>query len=301
MRPLNLSPSKVATYENCPRSYFYQYVLRIKLTEESVNLGFGSCIDETFEKFVLGLVKAEPIDTVAVFDASWTRYLNNNTVVFSSRFTADELRETGRSLAGQLPGAWDEAQLVPVFDQDGKPILQRSLSVDVGHGVILNTKLDILAMNLEGEIGVVDVKAPQSASNELFMANAEQLTGYQATVNAHSETFGIPKVSFVAYWEFLKKKVPGAKSKKGTEGPKICRPHPVPARSDDDVNEYVQKLHAVADNIRAKRFYKSPRMAFNTPCTLCPFAQLCIDRDPSGYVLPADLTPEQLVNARPTG
>lgn len=301
MKTMHLSPSKVATYENCPRSYFYQYVLRIKLSEESVNLGFGSCIDETFERFVLGLVKGEPIDAVAVFDAAWARYLNSSTVVFGSRFSADDLWETGRSLAGQLSDAWDEAQLIPVFDQEGKPILQRSLSVDVGHGVVLNTKLDILAMNFNGEVGVVDVKAPSSASSDLFTSNAEQLTGYQATVDAHRESFGIPKVSFVAYWEFLKKKVPGPKAKKGTEGPKIRRPHPVPARSEEDVNEYVQKLHAVADNIRAKRFYKSPRMAFNTPCALCPWSRLCIERDVSGYVLPADLTPDQLVSARPTG
>jgi len=301
MKTLHLSPSKVAAYENCPRAYFYQYVLRIKSSEESVNLGFGSCIDETFEKFVLGMTKGEPIDTITVFDASWSRYLQSNTVVFSSRFSADDLRETGRSLAQQLPNAWDEAALVPVFDREGKPILQRSLSVDVGNNVVLNTKLDILAMNFNGEIGVVDVKAPSSASSEIFAANAEQLTAYQATVDAHREAFGIHKVSFVAYWEFLKKKVPGPKSKRGTEGPKIRTPQPVPARSDDDVNEYVQKLHAIADNIRARRFYKSPRMAFNTPCELCAFARLCIDRDASGYVLPSDLTHDQLVGARPTG
>lgn len=301
MKTIHLSPSKVATYENCPRAYFYQYVLRIKVSEESVNLGFGSCIDDTFEEFVLGVVHGKPINPVDVFDAAWTRYLMNNTVVFNSRFTADDLRETGRSLAGQLPMAWEEAQLMPVFDLQGKPILQRSLSVDVGNSVVLNTKLDILAMNFNGEVGVVDVKAPSMASTELFTLNAEQLTGYQATVDAHRESFGIDKVSFVAYWEFLKKKVPGPKSKKGTEGPKICRPHPVPARSEDDVNEYVQKLHAVADNIRAKRFYKSPRMAFNTPCAICSFSRLCIGRDASGYVLPADLTPDQLVSARPTG
>ncbi|MBT9135171.1 MAG: hypothetical protein DDT34_00219 [Firmicutes bacterium] len=301
MKPLHLSPSKVSTYENCPRSYFYQYVLRIKSSEESVNLGFGSCIDETFEKFVLGMIKGVPINPVEAFDAGWSRYLRGNTVVFSSRFTADELRETGRFLAAQLPSAWDEAALMPVFDQEGKPILQRSLSVDVGNGVVLNTKLDILAMNFNGEVGVVDVKSPSSESSDRFTAVAEQLTAYQATVNAHAESYGIERVSFVAYWEFLKKKVPGAKSKKTTAGPTILRPKLVPARTDEEVNEYVQKLHAIADNIRAKRFYKSPRMAFNTPCALCSWASLCIDRDASCYVLPADLTTDQLVSARPTG
>jgi len=297
MTPINLSPSKVASYENCPRAYLYQYVLRIRNTEESVNLGFGSAIGTTVEKYILSTVDGKPNDPEQTFLTTWSAFLENNVVTFPAKFTKDDLTDTGMSLARQLAGAWEDTGYMACVDREGVPVLERNLSVNVGNGVTLNTKLDILVMNLDGEVGVVDAKSPAQESSELFVQNAEQLTAYQVAVDAHAEALGIPKVDFVSYWEMLKKRMPGPKSPKTYLGPVICQPKPVQARDTADVEDYVGKLHAVAESIRAKRFHKSPRMAFNTPCNMCSFSKLCVEKNQTGFVIPQGVDTKALLKA----
>src|SRR5690606_24919605 len=146
--------------------------------------------------------------------------------------------------------------------------IERDLEVDLGNGVRLRNKLDLAVFDRHGRFGVPDVKSTKSASSQEFTLQADQLTAYQLAVLAHAKELGLPEVEFVGFWEFLKRSVPKRISGKA-QGPVINAPEEVRARTQKALEEYLSKVHHVARQVRAGWFPKTPRMAFNSPCSLC--------------------------------
>jgi RecB family exonuclease len=61
MLPKHFSPSSLGLYISCPRAYFYQYVCKIQLPQDSVHLVFGSAIHKAIETFSGDISKAKLI------------------------------------------------------------------------------------------------------------------------------------------------------------------------------------------------------------------------------------------------
>lgn len=285
MGKLYLSPSKVATYENCPREYFFKYHLKVNEEMESANLGFGGSVATAFEQFVVGMVSGKPVDPVEVFRREWTQFTSTRIVGYSSMFSEEGLTAIGEILMQKLPDAWDESGLMVAMDGNGDPLVERRLDLEIGKGVYFRTKLDIAVYDQQLRLGIIDVKTPKDPSSTEFTLLSDQLTAYQGAVDAHKASLGIEdSVSFVGYWEFLKRNVP---KKQGT-GPYIHRPEIVQARPRKDVDAYMQKVAWVAENIQAGRFPRTPRMAFNSPCAMCSFANLCSKRSTEGLVFSSE-------------
>lgn len=285
MGMLYLSPSKVATYENCPKEYFFKYHLKVREEEESSNLGFGGAVATAFEQFVVGMTECKPVDPVEVFVKEWNHFTANNVVGYSSLYSEDGLRETGKVLMSKLPEAWEESGFMVAMDAEGKPLVERRLDIQIGDGVYFRTKLDLAVYDEDLRLGIIDAKTPKDPSSQEFTILADQLTAYQATVEAHKAALGVEdSVSFVGYWEFLKRNIP---KKQGT-GPFIHKPELVPARPRAEVDAYIQKVAWVAENIKAGRFPRTPRMAFNSPCTLCAYSNLCARKSADGLKFRSD-------------
>ena len=279
MGKLYLSPSKVATYENCPREYFFKYVLKVQMEEESSNLGFGSAAATAFEQFVLGMVNGVAVDPVAVFRREWGNFTANNVVGYSSMYTEEGLTKTGEVLMSKLPDAWNASGFMVAMDGDGLPLVERRLDIEIGRGIYFRTKLDVAVYDRDCRLGIVDMKTPKDPSTREFTLLSDQLTAYQGTVEAHKASLGIEdSVSWVGYWEFLKRNIP----KKSGTGPYIHTPEVVPARPRAEVDAYMQKVAWVAESIQAGRFPRTPRMAFNSPCSLCSFSGLCALKSAQG-------------------
>lgn len=272
MEKLYLSPSKIATYENCPKEYFLKYVRRVETEDEAAALGFGGAIGSASEAFFLSTVTGAQCDPTAVFQDRWDAFTRSRSVRYNTIDTPDGLRKIGSILMDGLPQAWHDAGFTIALDKHGKPLVERNLELDLGDNVYLRTKLDLAVYNRHGQFGVIDVKTSKTPTTEEFLALADQLTAYQCAMTIHALGLGTGPVEFVGFWEFLKRSIP---KKANTIGPYINPPEMISARSEKAIQAYIQKARWVAYCIRSKQFPQTPRMAFNSPCGLCDFANYC--------------------------
>jgi hypothetical protein len=66
----------------------------------------------------------------------------------------------------------------------------------------------------------------------------------------------------------------------------VLAPEYVPARTAEQLAEFRRKVAWIGDDIRAGRFPRRPRMAFNSPCNLCELHGLCATGDRTGLQVP---------------
>lgn len=276
-----LSPSGIAAFENCPRSYMLERIMKVRTQLTSCSIGFGSATGRAWELYLLGLLRGQSVDPVAVFREEWRQFTARHAVRYTKGATAQSLDEVGARLMEQVPDAWRKSGFTLLLDVNGEPMLERKLKVDIGNGVILVTKLDLMVLDEDGETVLLDNKATASESSIEFTLMSDQLTAYNLALKSHASRLGIEAPRRVGYWEMLRKAIP--KSNRG-EGPVIRPPLIVNHRSDRQIAQFVAKTHKIADLIRARRFEMTPRMSYNSPCSSCSLVSLCARRETEGLV-----------------
>lgn len=280
-RIVYVSPSSLAAYENCPRSYLLERVLKVRTVQTNASIGFGTSTGRGVELFLRGMLQGRTVDPVAIFRQEWRRFLAMHAVRYTKGATAESLEAIGCRLMEQFPDAWSESGYKVVLDARGEPMIERKLKIDVGDNVVLVTKLDVMVETPEGKTAVVDYKATASSSSLEFTMLSDQLTSYNLATDAHAPLLGIRRPELVGYWEMLRRNVP--KTNRG-EGPVILKPMIVPRRSDTQFAQFVGKCHQLADRIRAEEFGPTPRMSFNSPCDSCSLSRLCARGETDGLV-----------------
>jgi hypothetical protein len=281
-KKLFIRPSQIVKGDECMWAMYLQYIAGIKTRARSANLVFGTIVHEAVTKYLVSLFAGLNFDPEKHFLFKWQEAMETLEIAYNASFGPEDLKATGERLCGDFPKAWDESGLVPLIDDEG-PVLERTLKVEILPGIVLTGTPDIVAMNCEAEIVVPDFKTPASASPEEFFLISDQLTAYQILVEASKIKFGIERVDGLGYMELLKKKVP--KTSRG-EGPKVLPPAYGPRRSDQAIQAFIQKVGWIAEDINRGRFPKRPRMAYNTPCSLCSFQGMCLKGDTEGLIIP---------------
>jgi len=271
--PLFLSPTSVGRYRNCPRSYWYYYIARIRPIAQSATLLVGIILHECFNAMVKADILGIPCDPTKMFDKDWNAALASKTVEFSTTQSPDGLRATAHRLIELFPVAWKETRLIPVLDSKGEPLLEREFRTILAPGVIATARIDGLFMSVDdGSVITLDFKAPAQEPDGIFTSVAEQLTQQQMVIEAHRDAIGIETVDKVGFLAGIRRPVP--KTSRG-KGPEFLKPSIVPARTPEEVAEYRQNLLWVADDIQRGRFPKNPRGHYNSPCPDCDFVRHC--------------------------
>jgi hypothetical protein len=104
-----------------------------------------------------------------------------------------------------------------------------------------------------------------------------QLTTYQYAVD-YVFARHLGPVSNVGFMELIKRKV----SVRG-QGPSVHPPQWYPRRSHEDVQEMLAVYDTEAKKIQERRYNRPLSSAYNSPCTLCDYARLCVNNDHQGY------------------
>lgn len=280
-------------YDNCPYQAYLKYILGIRTECEAANLYFGTSIHTA----TTGLVIAESegitdYDPVRVFSESWQKSLDTHVMDFSSNWSPEDLTATGEQLVSSFVDIWKESGYSPLIGPDGKAVVEKRLMIDFGE-FKLTGQPDIVALDGELRLTPVDIKTTVSAYDEIFLVASEQLTDYQILVEGNSDLLGLEgqAVERLSFIEGLKVKVP--KTSKG-KGPRFIPPASADARSLDVMNQRLVKISVIADNVRKGWFPKTPRMAYNTPCTMCDFAQYCLEGDDTGLVFPSNSSEKEI-------
>lgn len=292
---LYIRPSHALSFDECGFAYYLKYVLGVKESVTPANLPFGTAIHAACTGFVLAEASGDTsFDPVSVFTEGWQKALESEPLEFSSMWSADDLTETGMRLVDQFPDAWKATGLAPLIDEHG-PVVERRFEVRIDNGLILSGQPDVVAMDDEGGVVPLDIKTSAQAYGEEFLLASEQLTDYQILVEGNARQLGLGEdgVAKVGFFEGIKRKVP--KTGRG-KGPEFLSPLLASARAEEQILERKQKLVWMAEDIRRGRFPKKPRMAYNTPCGLCSYADYCLKGDKSALIFPDE--PQQVISVQ---
>lgn len=278
-RPLSFSA--LNKFEMCPRQYAYHYVEGWRTAVTSSNLIFGRCLHEAIAEFVIGHTQGKFVDPVPLFQHKWEKQLSVQEVEFSSTQNSEGLLATGTSLCEQFPAFWEQSGLTALIGPGGEPMVEQKLVMQAATGVKYRGFIDLIAVTEEGEIAIIDFKTSKIQTPDSILLIGEQPTDYQLLVEVNKARLGIERVHKVGFIDLLKRNVP--KTKRG-KGPEIVGPHLVPARSEKECAERREKIGYLARQIDAGVSFKKPGMAFNTPCSMCDFRNLCLHGSEEGLV-----------------
>lgn len=276
---MQLRPSELLKYLDCPRSYKYQYVDRLEPLAQSANLSFGTAVHAGVTGYAEAIAKGNlSFDPVKTFEESFRKEYETREIIYTVH-DQKALIAIGRVLTERWPDYWEGTGLIVATDTKGEPIVERRIYIDLGQGLIVSMQPDIVAMNISGQTYGLDVKTPASSAPPGFAIVSDQLAAYRLGLSVHAQALGIPPPSWLGFMDGIKKAIP--KTARG-EGPHWEKPDLVPCNANVAQQEIVQKFHEVASDIRNKRFKRNPRMAWNTPCEMCDFRRLCYEGSMEG-------------------
>jgi len=278
-----VSASMMHSWQNCPRSFYYHYILHLRQEVTAANLPFGHCIHTASTGYIVAKFKGIPFDRAQVFRDAWDEANKKEIIEFSSIWDKDALGATGEFLLDLFADQWDQLNLIPLIDAKGEPLVEQSLRAVLPNGIELYGIQDFAGMDIDTNVVVVDIKSASSEAAEGFVSVSDQLTHYQILNEANKDSLGIEQVDKIAFFEMIKRKVPKTNGK--GKGPKIAGIEWVNRRSDRELVEFFDKIEWMMDDINRGRFPKTPRMAWNTPCGMCNFKELCHNNDMSGLVV----------------
>lgn len=277
---LTLSANKIITADTCKRMMYYRYILGIKTSVKSANLAFGSAIDTACTTYLYAISMGLSVPNLEdIFLEKWEEETDCE-IEYTVTKTPEKLVDMGKKMVNLFPQAWEKSGLMILVMPDGGPALQVKLSAQLSDTLGLVGYLDLIAMNDDGEIIIIDLKTAAASYGDLFAWQSDQLTSYNILVEANRHTLGIDAVNKLGFMCLLKKVKPVI------EQPKLVR-----ARSSQENAEFRSKCFDIERDFQQGRFHKASRHAFNNPCDLCNFKQLCTFGDTEGLIIPEDKKP----------
>lgn len=279
---IRLSPTAVLKYETCPYQYLLEEVLRIRPAHRAAPLVFGSVMHRTVEDWLRGELTGAVPDPVAGFDRHWAAAREAGGIEYAATQSPESLTATGRALITGFATAWPIFQRLLAVDDQGAPLLELKLEVQLGPRLVFVGRIDLLTFTADGELECLDLKTPSTPTDPDWLVSADPLTGYQLLLDAHAERWALPLVEHLGLLELIKRKVPTKTGK----GPEVRAPITVPRHSTADVARYAQKVCWVAEDIERGRFPKRSLMAHHSPCGMCAMTGLCQSGDTEGLIVP---------------
>jgi len=280
-KTIYLSHSSRTLYEVCPRKYRHRYVDRLMEEATSVNLVYGTAVDEATGAFMAAHALGRIIDPVPIFERTFDEEAATKAVRYSTKFDSrDTCVTSGKRLVELFVQKWLDLGYTAILDPEGKPLVQVEIRYRIEGAVEVTGFIDVIARDRSGRVLLLDVKTPSAASGETFTAKSMQLTNYQVGVEADPDRFGIDRIDGLGFFELIKRPV----TPRGA-GPEVLDPVIQAPRTREALDEYVEEMRFIADDIRKKRFPCRPLDAYNSPCgEMCEFSRLCAFGDATGLV-----------------
>jgi CRISPR/Cas system-associated exonuclease Cas4 (RecB family) len=272
---MKISANKIITADNCMRMAWYRYILGIKTAVKAANLAFGSAVDTTCTEYLRAHTMGTPIPNLEdFFREEWGRETDCE-IEYSSTQTPDKFSTMGQKMVVAFQEEWEKSRLQVFIMPDGSPALQVKLEHRLNARIELIGYLDLIAMDEEAHIVVLDLKTSAATYDPLFVKQADQLTTYQVLVDGNADKLGIERADSVGFMCLLKK-----------ASPVVEAPHIVTRRNSTEVAEFKQKCDWFYNDYNSGRFPKSAKHAYNSPCGMCDFKQLCTNGDEEGLIIP---------------
>jgi hypothetical protein len=281
---MQISPSSLEKYTDCPRKWWYHYVAKVKAKSKSATLFAGIILHEVFNTIVKSEILGHTCDPVQLFESTWNETLARENIRYSTTQSPEGMLATGKRIAELFPAAWKNTGLIPVIDPKGVPVLERKFTSVIAPGLTVLCIVDGLFMSTNtGQVVPLDFKCPAQPPDPLSTTMSDQLSIQQLLVNNEATSLGIEQVDAVGFMAAIRRPIGKTRNAKG---PEILPPSIVPARTPAQLAELRQRIVWTAEDITRGRFPKTPRMPHNTPCDLCDYAMHCAYGSEEGLIFP---------------
>ena len=253
-RPIDLSGSAVAAFDQCPRAWFLGR--EVKATETtSTSQGFGSIVHALAQAVVVGELPADLDALLARLDSVW------HLLPYDARWQADRER-------GEARAALERFLVQHTADQRKCAGAEVDFTVAVGDDAVIRGRADRVEIDDEGRIVVVDLKTTKNPPTDEQVSHDPQLGVYQLAVREGAfEALGATPGG-AELWQLRRSTKTGVK---------------VQAQDALDPGaEWVDDLvGGIAADIRGEAFPARPSDA----CNRCRFRTSCPSRDEGGQVV----------------
>lgn len=280
-----LSHSAYQRMNSCGLSYDLYYNKRLENRYTSGAILSGKVFDGVFNAYLYSMWEQNNINIAAKFEELWHKYYLS--VERESNQDDKSIYDTLKYICNLIPASVSASGIVPYATIDGTPCIQHSHVFDIGYGVKVRTIIDLIGYSKHlNKPVIIDVKATKVMADTDFVSISEQLLIYSLSAENDPR---LKDTSFElgAYWQGERKTMPGLKVngdlRKGSSYPKIILPE-LEKFNTFHKQQMPQRYIQTQLNINQKRFFGGSRMAYNSPCKLCDYSQLCIREDVTGLV-----------------
>ena len=242
---MNLSPTKISTFEDCGMKFKFRYINHYRAKLDSANLEFGKAIHTAIETFFLdGQLPAE------IFQEIWSGF-ENAELNYSRYDNWEKLMESGTQLM-ELFIKEEATKFIDCYAmEDWLKFRVDSQTNFWGRGDWIGR---VRLPDDETVNAIVDFKTSSKKYDESQIDLNDQLTGYYH--GGKKYPFEIDRVIYVV---FVKTKTPYIQWVIGK-------------RNSDQVNEFLQKVKYYNDEICRGNFYKK----YGLGCQWCDYQALCL-------------------------
>ena len=177
------SPSKLATYRECPQRYKFRYIDGLKRAGQSVEQFLGTAVHQALETLYEGLLKGRTLSseqTAAVFDGEWEKGFSSVLPGPGGIPHREEWAAVGRQCVTNY-----HRQYHP-FDQDSTVGLERRIGFPIeveGKAYPLEGFIDRLALSkVDGAFEIHDYKTAKTLPAQAYVDQDWQLGLYEIAV-----------------------------------------------------------------------------------------------------------------------
>lgn len=243
--PKRMSPSALARFEECPKAFEYQYVLKTEGEDRpSPVLVVGNAIHAALERF-FGLPTQDRSEDVLhqALRSVWPQYIKDGAF-----FDKDEEIDAGRDALALLSRFWETE------DCTVKPRMREDwVSCGLPNGLRVFGRVDRID-DVEGGIAVVDYKTGKRAVSEKELPQTPAAKVYAL---AAQDRFRLPVMEVRLVYMALGKTV-------------SWRP------TADELEQAGRDLVALTDSIHATAAFEARPGA---ACRFCAYGSVCEDKD----------------------
>ncbi len=194
------SHSRLSTFENCPRKFFYQYVVRIPVEKmEGIEAFLGVLVHEALEKLYRDVMhgrRATHDELIESFRTAWAKKFHGGIEIVKKEYRAADYQEVGVQALRHY-----HARHFP-FDQTATLDLEKRIVVNLDENgqYRLQGYIDRLSRRTDGTIEIHDYKTNARLPTQAEKDEDRQLALYQLGVDCLWD--GIDRIELV--WHFLR-------------------------------------------------------------------------------------------------
>jgi DNA helicase-2/ATP-dependent DNA helicase PcrA len=239
--PLQLSASRIDTYDQCPMKYMFQYVWNLR-GGPNAQKTFGNVMHSTIREFVGEMRKGSKVpfeEVLAIYERQWS------SAGFPDEYQQEEYRRVGR----------EQLEAFHRSCQDAPPDIlyqEKRFELPLDHDIIVTGRMDQVNRLSASEVEIVDYKTGRPRDAKRAAENL-QLSIYAL---AAREVFGLEPAFLVLYNLTDNQAVATTRDTKALAAAK-------------------EKIAEVADQIRAGNFRSKPGFG----CGYCDFKPLCPEHE----------------------